>query len=57
MLQEPQSWHEFCENSNFFRDEHRKMGCEVLGDEDSPVIPIMLYNPRKIPAFSGKCLK
>lgn len=33
------------------------MGFEVLGDEDSPVMPIMLYNPAKIPAFSRECLK
>jgi serine palmitoyltransferase len=76
------------DNSNFVRDELRAMGCEVLGDQDSPVrvlrfpaltttlhapshcwrcmaadvasmlccatqvMPIMLYNPGKIPAFS-----
>jgi hypothetical protein len=33
------------------------MGFEVLGDNDSPVMPIMLYNPAKIPAFSQECLK
>lgn len=33
------------------------MGFEVLGDNDSPVMPIMLYNPAKIPAFSRECLK
>ncbi|KAL6996875.1 serine palmitoyltransferase component [Sarracenia purpurea var. burkii] len=33
------------------------MGYEVLGDNDSPVMPIMLYNPAKIPAFSRECLK
>ncbi|RZC93506.1 hypothetical protein C5167_007315 [Papaver somniferum] len=33
------------------------MGFEVLGDFDSPVMPIMLYNPSKIPAFSRECLK
>lgn len=33
------------------------MGFEVLGDNDSPVVPIMLYNPAKIPAFSRECLK
>lgn len=32
------------------------MGFEVLGDNDSPVMPIMLYNPAKIPAFSRECL-
>ncbi|KAJ3678238.1 hypothetical protein LUZ60_002041 [Juncus effusus] len=44
------------ENSNFFRSELQKMGFEVLGDNDSPVMPIMLYNPAKIPAFSRECL-
>ncbi|XP_059449074.1 long chain base biosynthesis protein 2a-like isoform X2 [Corylus avellana] len=45
------------ENSNFFRSELLKMGFEVLGDYDSPIMPIMLYNPAKIPAFSRECLK
>ncbi|THU49380.1 hypothetical protein C4D60_Mb06t08960 [Musa balbisiana] len=45
------------ENSNFFRSELQKMGFEVLGDNDSPVMPIMLYNPAKIPAFSRECLR
>ncbi|GAV59537.1 Aminotran_1_2 domain-containing protein [Cephalotus follicularis] len=45
------------ENSNFFRSALQKMGFEVLGDNDSPVMPIMLYNPAKIPAFSRECLK
>ncbi|PWZ25887.1 Long chain base biosynthesis protein 2a, partial [Zea mays] len=45
------------ENSNFFRSELKKMVFEVLGDNDSPVMPIMLYNPAKIPAFSRECLR
>eukprot|EP00897_Mesotaenium_endlicherianum_P009888 jgi/Mesen1/8928/ME000548S08438 len=45
------------DNSNWFRRELQALGCEVLGDEDSPVLPIMLYNPAKIPAFSRECLK
>ena len=45
------------ENSNFFRDGLEKIGCEVFGDYDSPVIPMMLYNPTKIPAFSRECYK
>ncbi|RYG49822.1 hypothetical protein EON67_06415 [archaeon] len=32
-------------------------GCQVFGDENSPVIPMMLYNPTKIAAFSRECLK
>ncbi|KAF3651957.1 Long chain base biosynthesis protein 2a [Capsicum annuum] len=45
------------ENSNFFRSELQKMGFDVLGDYDSPVMPIMLYNIAKLPAFSRECLK
>ncbi|KAF9608737.1 hypothetical protein IFM89_010869 [Coptis chinensis] len=45
------------ENSNFFRSELQKLGFKVLGDNDSPVIPIMIYNPGKIPAFSRECLR
>ncbi|GJS49252.1 long chain base biosynthesis protein 2a [Tanacetum coccineum] len=45
------------ENSNYFRSELKKLGFEVLGDDDSPVMPIMLYNVAKLPAFSRECLK
>ncbi|KAI3956555.1 hypothetical protein MKW92_008144 [Papaver armeniacum] len=45
------------ENSNFFRSELEKMGFQVLGDIDSPVMSIMLYHPSKVPAFSRECLK
>ncbi|KAH9258317.1 hypothetical protein BASA81_003366 [Batrachochytrium salamandrivorans] len=45
------------ENSMFFRQELIKMGCSVLGDEDSPIVPVMLYHPAKIAAFSRECLK
>ena len=44
-------------NCNWFRGELRELGFEVLGDDDSPVMPIMLYNPAKIAAFSRECLK
>jgi len=43
-------------NANLFRAGLERMGCEVLGHQDSPVIPVMLYNPAKIPAFSRQCL-
>ncbi|XP_074575658.1 long chain base biosynthesis protein 2d-like [Curcuma longa] len=45
------------ENSNFFRSELKKMGFVVLGDNDSPVMAIMLYNLAKLPAFSRACLR
>mmetsp|Transcript_13762 Transcript_13762/g.22456 ORF Transcript_13762/g.22456 Transcript_13762/m.22456 type:complete len:498 (+) Transcript_13762:112-1605(+) len=44
-------------NSNYFREQLKRMGCSVLGDEDSPVIPMMLFNPTKIAAFSREALK
>lgn len=45
------------ENSIYFRKELNKIGVQTLGDWDSPVIPIMLYNPAKIAAFSRECYK
>ncbi|CAI7880472.1 unnamed protein product, partial [Closterium sp. NIES-54] len=45
------------ENCNWFRGELQRLGLEVLGDEDSPVMPIMIYHPGKIAAFSRECLK
>jgi serine palmitoyltransferase len=44
-------------NSNFFRDEMKKLGLHVMGDYDSPIIPVMIYFPCKIGAFSRECLK
>jgi serine palmitoyltransferase len=42
-------------NANFFRNAMKQMGCHVLGDWDSPIVPVMLYTPSKIPAFSREC--
>lgn len=33
------------------------MGFIVYGDQGSPVIPLLLFNPAKIPAFSRELLK
>ena len=35
----------------------RKIGLHVYGDDDSPIIPVMIYFPAKLPAFSRECLK
>jgi serine palmitoyltransferase len=43
-------------NSNFFRQEMKRLGLHVYGDYDSPIIPIMIYFPAKIAAFSRECL-
>jgi len=44
-------------NSNFFRSKLKEMGCQVLGDADSPIVPLMIYHPAKMPAFSRMCLQ
>ena len=44
-------------NANYFRKGLVNMGLQVLGDADSPVMPVLLYNPTKIGAFSRECLK
>ena len=44
------------ENSRFFASELRRMGFMVYGS-DSPVIPLLLCNPAKIPAFSREMLE
>jgi len=45
------------DNSNYFRMRLNDMGLHVLGNYDSPIMPVMLYNPTKIAAFSRECLK
>jgi len=45
------------DNSNYFRMRLTQMGLHVLGHYDSPIMPVMLYNPTKIAAFSRECLK
>jgi len=45
------------ENSDYFREKVTNLGFHVLGDYGSPIVPIMLYQPAKIPAFSRECLK
>jgi hypothetical protein len=44
------------ENSIMFRRRLIELGIQVYGDPGSPVIPIMLYPPAKIAAFSRECL-
>ena len=44
------------DNSNWFRRQLVDMGLEVLGDDDSPIMPFMIYQPSKIPGVSRRCL-
>jgi len=45
------------DNSNYFRMRLHDMELHVMGHYDSPIMPVMLYNPTKIAAFSRECLK
>ncbi|CAB4392875.1 serine palmitoyltransferase component [Rhizophagus irregularis] len=44
-------------NSRYLSTNLRRLGFIVYGDRDSPIIPLLLFNPAKIPAFSRECLK
>lgn len=45
------------DNSNYFRMRLRELGLQVLGQYDSPIMPVMLYHSAKIPGFSRECFK
>lgn len=47
---------DLAENSKYFATSLRKMGFIVYGDEGSPVIPLLLFNPakiRQVPDYNG----
>ena len=44
-------------NSRVFREGLKKMGVETLGDDGSPVVPMLVYHPTKLACFSRECLK
>jgi len=44
-------------NSNYFRSEMIRLGLHVYGHMDSPIIPVLIYLPGKVAAFSRECLK
>ncbi|ORZ24554.1 pyridoxal phosphate-dependent transferase [Absidia repens] len=44
-------------NSYHFATKLRALGFIVYGDYGSPVVPLLLFNPAKIPAFSRELLK
>jgi len=44
------------DNSLYFRQRLCEMGFVVLGNEDSPVIPVLLGAPGKVHIFSRECL-
>lgn len=44
-------------NSRYLRLGLKRLGFIVYGHDDSPIVPLMLYNPAKMPAFSHEMLK
>jgi serine palmitoyltransferase len=44
-------------NSRYLRLGLKRLGFIVYGHDDSPIIPLVLYNPAKMPAFSHEMLK
>lgn len=45
------------ENCRHFRGRLREMGAWILGNDDSPVVPMMLCNPGSMTTFSRECLR
>lgn len=45
------------ENCAYFRSRLQAMGLDVLGDDNSPVVPVLMYSPPKVAMFARECLK
>jgi len=45
------------DNANFFRSSMSKLGYHIVGDDDSPVIVMMIYHTPKLSILSRECLK
>lgn len=45
------------DNANYFRAAMVDMGLHVYGSYDSPIVPVLIYFPAKVAAFSRECLK
>ncbi|XP_032997902.1 serine palmitoyltransferase 2 [Lacerta agilis] len=48
---------QLADNIRYFRRRLKEMGFIIYGNEDSPVVPLMLYMPAKIGAFGREMLK
>ncbi|KAI9788075.1 MAG: serine palmitoyltransferase component [Candelina submexicana] len=44
-------------NSRYLRLGLKRLGFIVYGNDDSPIIPLLVYNPAKMPAFSHEMLR
>nr|CAH8828881.1 unnamed protein product [Trichobilharzia regenti] len=45
------------QNTRYFRARLHEMGLIVYGNRDSPVVPVIIYMPAKLVAFSRRCLE
>ncbi|XP_008428429.1 serine palmitoyltransferase 3 [Poecilia reticulata] len=48
---------QLAENTRYFRAKLKDMGFIIYGDDDSPVVPVLLYMPGKVVAFAREMLK
>ncbi|XP_076019744.1 serine palmitoyltransferase 3 isoform X2 [Genypterus blacodes] len=48
--------HQLAENTRYFRARLKEMGYIIYGNDDSPVVPILLYMPGKVVAFAREML-
>ncbi|KAB0352439.1 hypothetical protein FD754_017296, partial [Muntiacus muntjak] len=48
---------QLAKNTRYFRQRLSKMGFIVYGNEESPVVPLLLYMPAKVAAFARHLLK
>ncbi|XP_071754102.1 serine palmitoyltransferase 3 [Centroberyx gerrardi] len=48
---------QLAENTRYFRARLKEMGFIIYGNDDSPVVPILLYMPGKVVAFSRAMLE
>uniref|UniRef100_A0A146UBA2 serine C-palmitoyltransferase n=1 Tax=Fundulus heteroclitus TaxID=8078 RepID=A0A146UBA2_FUNHE len=47
---------QLAENTRYFRAKLKDMGFIIYGDDDSPVVPVLLYMPGKVVAFAREML-
>ncbi|TNN74334.1 Serine palmitoyltransferase 3 [Liparis tanakae] len=48
---------QLAENTRYFRAKLKEMGFIIYGNDDSPVVPILLYMPGKVVAFAREMLE
>ncbi|XP_059215203.1 serine palmitoyltransferase 3 isoform X2 [Centropristis striata] len=48
---------QLAENTRYFRGRLKEMGFIIYGNDDSPVVPILLYMPGKVVAFAREMLE